>query len=384
MKRQLSDIFLIVIVILVGLFAFVDLSRRIYTSFAHNKGSNIRIETVQDISNPAEDFFVKSFIRQIENNNNLSRVEKDRLVESYLYNEKIKTDIKNTGYLNKFGNKQVKASFEIDKDGHINNSKILESSNDKSTDKKVLKAIKGLNPYKPIPAIYNGNSKYVEFTYSNGKIIGFTTYPTNNPCALEELQALSNNEVKPMNYDFVHGSIENFETEIAKKRDEYIKKENERYKKENEMLKKQKFDSGKQGNLPELEMVSDEEQLHGLDKFALERVSSTDKGPYTKQTVYTTVGDRGELSKQKISPIDAAEIESAWNPPMNKPSNVKIIFTVTDDGTIKDIMLASSSGIPKADEAALEAVKNAKAKPFKIPYRHYIDVAMWFQVGNFK
>ncbi len=135
-----------------------------------------------------------------------------------------------------------------------------------------------------------------------------------------------------------------------------------------------------QKDYPELEKVSDEEQLHGLDKFALERVSAYDSDNFEKQTVYTMVGDIGN----RVSPINAAQIENVWNPPMDKASNVKIIFTVMDDGTIKDIMLASSSGITEADNAALIAINNAEIKPFKIPNKHYIDVAMWFQVGNFR
>ena len=134
-----------------------------------------------------------------------------------------------------------------------------------------------------------------------------------------------------------------------------------------------------QKEYPELERISDEEQLHGLDKFALERVSSYDISKFEKQTIYTVIGDDGK----GISPIDAAQIEEIWNPPMDKPSNVKVIFTAIDDGTLKDVMLASSSGNSEADNAALLAIKNAKTKPFNIPNRHYLDVAIWFQVGNF-
>ncbi len=254
------------------------------------------IKKVEEQNIP-DDFFVKSFVKRIEQNNNLSREDKDKLIESYLYNANIKADLKNTGYLNDIGNNKVKASFEIDKDGYISNYRILESSNNENVDKKVLKAIKNLNPYKPLPAIFNGESKYVEFAYSNDGFSGFTTYPANNPRALEELNVkvvrMPKKDVNMVNGRFVNSEVKVY----SKERGEYIP------------LSEQKSIVQKE----QIARLAEERYKEYIKNCILEKFGNSYKTSHTKAQIFFRVNKDGYADRYSIFSVSDSDTRKYYD-----------------------------------------------------------------------
>lgn len=61
--------------------------------------------------------------------------------------------------------KRVKLIFKVSKDGKLLNAKILQSSNDKSTDSAAIDALKKSSPFEPLPKNFTGKSINIEFTF---------------------------------------------------------------------------------------------------------------------------------------------------------------------------------------------------------------------------
>ena len=75
------------------------------------------------------------------------------------------------------------------------------------------------------------------------------------------------------------------------------------------------------------------------------------------------------------------QIQRNWNPPLDSDSRVQIRYDIDQHGNIVNERVISSSGSQEAVDAAIKALKSAKATNAK---EYMSDLSYWFYVEPYR
>ncbi len=180
MKRSLTEIYLIVIVILAGVFAFADICHRVYRYVSDNDKISLN-NNQQQYSDEYQD---DGFTNFVNNDRNFTAQQKKSMISNHNYIKNLQKDLVKSGCFDKLENDNVvSVSFNIDQWGYLSDYQINVTGNSRQA-VDVIKSIKKFRSYKPLPADYKGEFMHVDFEYSKNIYKRFQSYPLTNETRL--------------------------------------------------------------------------------------------------------------------------------------------------------------------------------------------------------
>lgn len=177
MTKEKTEKFLIIILIILGSIVSFDIGNKILSA----KNGQTRIEqqivteenTITSHNNDDNDKYYRVNI------NNKTQLTTKEMRETNRYIENLKYSLEDAGLTMFKFHSDIKLSFTIDKQGNIECCNIITSSGEQDIDNYVIKKVKSLNPYEPLPNFYRGNKMLVKISYGENKS-GMENIPIND------------------------------------------------------------------------------------------------------------------------------------------------------------------------------------------------------------